>query len=122
MVKKQLVVRWNLVLLLVHNSFRMTSALVGLLIKTPAHSAEETACVCLHTVPKQFGYGLDDPRNKTPYWLRSEGGSLSVFSQAQLNRAGVTASRCTHRSFFFFFSFLLALLPLHHAGEELWSS
>lgn len=61
----------------------MTSVLVGLLVGNAAPLTTQptmlrSVCVCLYTVSKQSGHGLDDPPNKSPYWLRSVGGTLSV--------------------------------------------
>lgn len=74
--------------------------------------------MCLHTVPKQSQYGLDDPHNKRSYWFRGGGGSLGVFNWPffflPLNRAGSTTSKNPRAVFFL--PHLPAFLPLHHGG------
>lgn len=90
----------------------------------PQQRWKEWVYMCLHSVPKQFLYGLDDPRNKRSYWFRGEGGSVSVFSRPLFFSRWTGLDRLPQKTpQKFFFSFLIFLLSsLFIVGEELWTA
>lgn len=88
-----------------HQFWLVSSLAIGS-FKSPAQNAEK--CVFIFCACEQSCHGLADPHNKSSYWPRNVGGSLSVLKPRW--------SDCLQKHTNVFF--LPALLPPHHHAEE----